>query len=223
MRTKSFRSKKRAGYTLFEMVMVQALLVAMVAASWPALRSPLGKSQLVDAAKQLRVELIKARHKAIETGQAQQFRYQPGSAVYEIVPAAKAKNAKDGALSQRSATDSRQHDSIVAGDDDVEVVTCFKLPSEVSFSDKSTSSDESESKDQMASASSSRASERDAESWSVGDEEWSSPVVFHPNGRTSNAKIALRNANDFEIEVSLRGLTGIASIGEAHRADEARR
>jgi Tfp pilus assembly protein FimT len=213
------KSKKRSGYTLFEMLMVQALLVAMVAASWPALRSPLGKSQLVDAAKQLRVELIKARHRAIETGVAQQFRYQPGTRHYEIAPAARQKSAS---LSTSSVSKSRIAD--VSNDDTEDEVICRELPSEIAFADRTSSTDEENAPGRASQVkSTTEAAERETESWSVGDEEWSSPVVFHPNGRTSSAKIALRGASDFEIEVSLRGLTGIASIGDAHRVDEARR
>ncbi|MGE3313608.1 MAG: Tfp pilus assembly protein FimT/FimU [Planctomycetaceae bacterium] len=219
MRSRLIRPKKRSGYTLFEMLMVQALLVAMVAASWPALRSPLGKSQLVDAAKQLRVELIKARHRAIETGVAQQFRYQPGADVYEIAPAGK-KSSEKNSLSARMKTESRSGSFDNA--EEAEVVTCRKLPSDISFADGSTQ-DESDSDRTTEVVSKESQQERTTESWSVGDEEWSSPVVFHPNGRTSNAKISLRGASDFQIEVSLRGLTGIASIGDAHRAEEARR
>jgi hypothetical protein len=209
MRSRNICSKKRAGYTLFEMVMVQALLVGMVAASWPALRSPMGKSQLVDAAKQLRVALIKARHKAIETGVAQQFRYQPGSTVYEIVAAGKAKSSKDELARNNESADPKAEEEAV-----------HELPSEIQFSETVAKS-EKESDSEVPAVTDSRSSA--GMPWSVGDEEWSSPVVFHPNGRTSNAKIALRGTSNFEIEVSLRGLTGIASIGEAHRVDEAKR
>lgn len=218
MRSMNNRSNKRAGYTLFEMMMVQALLVGMVAASWPALRSPMGKSQLVDAAKQLRVALIKARHKAIETGVAQQFRYQPGSTVYEIVPAGKSKSAS---AESRVAKDQTARSNQVSRDDESATVEeRHELPSEVQFSEHVAKEDR-ENESDVAAVADDRTSA--GMPWSVGDEEWSSPVVFHPNGRTSNAKIALRGASNFEIEVSLRGLTGIASIGEAHRVDEARR
>lgn len=222
MRSRTLRPKRRSGYTLFEMLMVQALLVAMVAASWPALRSPLGKSQLVDAAKQLRVELIKARHRAIETGVAQQFRYQPGADVYEIAPAGKKKSTKNESVSLSSRTISESRSSSLDANDETETVTCRKLPSDVCFSDGAMK-DESDSEQVSEAVAEETKPERTTESWSTGDEEWSSPVVFHPNGRTSNAKISLRGASDFEIEVSLRGLTGIASIGDAHRASEAKR
>lgn len=217
MRSRSVRPMKRAGYTLFEMLMVQALLVAMVAASWPALRSPLGKSQLVDAARQLRVELIKARHKAIETGVAQQFRYQPGAGVYEITPAGKSKSKDPLHVAATTKRPSGKSGKSLSTDEEFAAI-CRELPAEVSFADLCARADDVSDGSPVL-----EANHTARDPWSVGDEEWSSPVVFHPNGRTSNAKICLRGASDFEIEVSLRGLTGIASIGEVHRIVEAKR
>lgn len=45
---------------------------------------------------------------------------------------------------------------------------------------------------------------------------WSEPIVFFPNGRTSNASFALYTTGDYEyrVELNLRGLTGTARIGE---------
>jgi hypothetical protein len=220
MRSSKTTSNSRGGYTLFEMLMVQGLLVMMVAASWPMLRSPLGKNQLVDAARQIRVELVKARHKAMETGVAQQFRFQPGSKTFEVTPVvAKKPNALER-VARRGLP--------VAGDDSADAaidreselldVVHRDLPRGVRFCDAVEPASEAEQGDAPADRAAS-AARRDAV-LGTEDEEWSTPILFHPNGRTSDAKIRLKGKRNFEIEVALRGLTGIPSVGEAHRAEE---
>jgi hypothetical protein len=48
-------------------------------------------------------------------------------------------------------------------------------------------------------------------------EQWSAPIVFYPNGRASNARIRLAGPRDFFVDVTLRGLTGTATISELQR------
>ena len=50
-----------------------------------------------------------------------------------------------------------------------------------------------------------------------GEEEWSVPIVFYPNGRTSNARIRLSDQGEYYVDVSLRGLTGGARISKIRR------
>jgi prepilin-type N-terminal cleavage/methylation domain-containing protein len=53
-----------------------------------------------------------------------------------------------------------------------------------------------------------------------GEEEWSVPIVFYPNGRSSNARIRLTDQGEYYVDVSLRGLTGGARIGKIRRWQE---
>ncbi len=47
----------------------------------------------------------------------------------------------------------------------------------------------------------------------IDEDGWSQPIVFQPNGRTNNAQIRLRGERDAVVDVSLRGLTGVATSG----------
>ncbi len=210
---------ERGGYTLFEMLMVQGLLVVMVAASWPMLRSPLGKSQLVSAARQIRVELVKARHTAIETGVPQQFRFQPESNVFEVVPVVAAKprtGNSPAALSKVSVSD----DQSPAMTEEDEARSRRELPDGVQFCDL-----HEEQAEEAAQASLEKTKARaneDVVSQEEDAAEWSTPILFYPNGRTSDATIRLKGKKDVEIAVALRGLTGIPTIGEPERHKESR-
>ena len=53
-----------------------------------------------------------------------------------------------------------------------------------------------------------------------GEEEWSAPIIFYPNGRTSNARIRLSDQGKYYVDVSLRGLTGGARISKIRRWQE---
>jgi hypothetical protein len=54
----------------------------------------------------------------------------------------------------------------------------------------------------------------------VGEDGWSDPIVFYPNGRTENAHIRLKGEHHAFIEVSLRGLTGVATSGKPRHEEE---
>jgi Tfp pilus assembly protein FimT len=57
-----------------------------------------------------------------------------------------------------------------------------------------------------------------------GEGQWSAPIVFYPNGRTSNARIRLSDQGEYFVDVSLRGLTGGARVGKIRRwQDEMRK
>jgi len=82
----SLTRRRSGGYTLLEMTIVLAIIVAVAALAMPALRGPLGKAELRDAARQIRVAMARARLDAIESGTIRQFRFQPGTGIYEIGP-----------------------------------------------------------------------------------------------------------------------------------------
>jgi hypothetical protein len=49
---------------------------------------------------------------------------------------------------------------------------------------------------------------------------WSPPILFYPDGSTSNAIIVLNNKRNQVIEVSLRGITGMTQTSDVTRAEE---
>ena len=46
----------------------------------------------------------------------------------------------------------------------------------------------------------------------IGDE--APPILFYPDGTTSDAVLRLASDDELQIELSLRGLTGVTTIGE---------
>jgi Tfp pilus assembly protein FimT len=192
---------------LIEMLVVLAILAGLAAFSWPSVRTMIRKNDLRAAAKQLRSVWAKARLDAIEFGQVQRFRFQPGSGVYEIRGLADPGASDDSSASTQSTQVGSQRSSQVgsrslassggngaAHDEGVE-----SMPSGIEFAQPASQDDAILTRGEMT---------------TVSDGTWSEPVLFFPNGRTSNATVRLRGQNKSSIEVVLRGLTGSVAIGE---------
>ena len=196
----------RFGYTLMEMMIVQGVLVLLVGMSWPALRSPLAKNRLLDAAKQVRIELVRARLKAIDTGVAQQFRYQLGTGRFVVVPASVAVSTNGFRDQSTGISNHGSNASDVDGDSSSEEVEPTTLSEGIQFVDP-----EAE-----------EGSSIDAEPTtdSLDEETWSEPIFFRPNGRSNSARIALAGERGFRVGVALRGLTGAIKVGEIERSDD---
>lgn len=186
----------RCAYTLVEALIVLAVLAVLTALVWPAVRGMLAKGELRGGAKQVRVALARARLDAIESGVPQAFRYRTGAGRFETTPLTTSANASEGASirpnARRSRADARAED---------------ELPRGVWFAD----------------ARSARATDGVPPSTGRADEaDWSAPIVFFPNGRSSHARIRLAGSSGFQVEVTLRGLTGTARIGPLERIEDGR-
>jgi hypothetical protein len=212
------RGCSRCGYTLMEMITVQAVLVALVAISWPALRGSLQKNVLVDSARQVRTELLKTRQTAMETGVAHQFVYQPGGSEFGILEAAapggglgmRESDRTSGSASPRSTATS----ALSLDNKDAAKEVRRRLPSEIHFVRPSL---DDQTRSQSAAAASNNHSTR-----SIADEDTAAPpIVFFPNGRTSNARIRLAGKDRHVVELALRGVTGTVTIGDVrHETDD---
>lgn len=174
------------GFTLLEMMIVLAVLAVLTAIAWPAVRGLLAKSELQNAAKQVRNALVRARLEAMETGTIRRFRYQPGGGQFDVAILARLDAPQESPLEQTSETTSGE-----------KIVLEDALPDGVAFAGL-------DEFDELLAL----LSPEDA-----ADSDWSEPVLFYPNGRTSNAKIRIAGHRGQTIEVALRGMTGTTFVG----------
>jgi prepilin-type N-terminal cleavage/methylation domain-containing protein len=208
-RVNATSGRRRHGFTLSEMLVVLGILVTVTALAQPALRGALGDSRLRSAAKLVRVELSKARLRAMQSGIAQQFRYQLGKNRFQIVPAVAVEQAelgrtgrKTGRDDARSARTDRQAVTAEAGTAGApEELPSQELPDGICFEPAVV----------------------EPSAVVAGSEEgWSDPIVFYPNGRTKNAQIRIKGERNTVVDVSLRGLTGVATAGKPRHEEELR-
>ena len=219
------KNKIRSAYTLNEMLIVVALIGALTAMAFPMLRKPLAKHQLRAAAKLLRADLAHTRLEAIERGETLQFRYLPGGNAYrvELLNAAQREDAAyDGGASMLDdsfgfPSGQEQVDSLIettasnsaeAAEDQPE-----ELPEDVRFAASDEQGDDLDglglAADKELTASNLLERSENSDDLDLYEfEDWSEPIVFYPNGRTSNAVIQLVGDRDYRIHLTLRGVTG---------------
>jgi type II secretory pathway pseudopilin PulG len=176
--------------TLAELIAVLGVLAVLAAAAWPTVRRMLGKSELLEAGKQVRTALVEARLRAIESGRAWQFRFQRGRSRYEVAPVESFDDrVSPGHLAPGPKPMARIEES---------------LPGHVTFGADTI---------RLPDASTEEPGDlTEAEVQSGGDGPWAPPLVFQANGRAPDARIPLQHPDGRRLEVAFRGLTGSATI-----------
>jgi prepilin-type N-terminal cleavage/methylation domain-containing protein len=181
---RKLRADNRPGYTLVELLIVLAVLALILGLSLPAFRRLSSRNDVLDSARLLRAELVRARLRAIETGRPLLFQYQLGSGSFQIVP------ADDPNLSPRGSDEMSAAAAVVDAAD--------RLPAlhvGVVFVDPT------------------QASGVASELFDESGGEWSEPIVFYANGRSHNGRFQVANG-EYQVAVTLRGLTGAVRLAE---------
>ena len=192
---------RRRGFTALEMLIVLAVLAATAALMWPAMHRLLRKSAVEGAAGQVRAELAKTRLEAIQSGVPWQFRFQPGTGRYEATP--RAPGTAAGGRPLGDSVDAYGRPLVTgtvstAGGDALE----GELSAGVYFWISQMGETPAPPSD---------------DGLTDYQQPWSAPIVFYPNGRTLNAHFQVSDFREYHVEVTLRGLTGAAAIGEVLR------
>jgi Tfp pilus assembly protein FimT len=191
-------------------MVVLGLVVAVVGVSWPALRGPTADQRLRAAAKQVSNELARTRLRAMETGTVQEFRYQPGTSSFEIATYVPGDSQAIARSSGQSSAD-RDSDTVASSahalEPDQPQCQRFELPDGVSF-DGSAPDEAAVAIDHPI---------------AIEEHAWSDPIVFQPDGKTSNARIRLQRGGEAFVEVTLRGLTGVVTAGQLEHGHQVER
>jgi type II secretory pathway pseudopilin PulG len=187
---------------LIEMLVVLAVLAMLAALAWPALRGLSAQTRLKDAAGQLRVALARTRLHAIESGMPWRFRFQPGTGRFETAAGMSADDDQPWSTTPTAESDTELDTEL--GNPTEDEADEQTLPHGVTFCDP-----EQLDAPPLAPEEASRSQRLP----------WSAPIVFYPNGRTSNARIWLADRGDLHVDVVLRGLTATATIGRPKRIE----
>jgi prepilin-type N-terminal cleavage/methylation domain-containing protein len=205
---------RRSAFTLLELLLALAVLVAVAAISWPALQRPLATQHLRRAAEQVRTQWIKTRTKAINTGETYSFRYQADSGKFRV----EAQSQEASLLESAAANMSPQAGAGGSGGMSSQSTSASAAPSkpavpakpaETGLPDgvKFAGGDVTEDGRSAAIASQER-------SRGSVDLSWSQPIFFYPDGTATAARVALVGEGERAIVIELRSLTGGARIGE---------
>ena len=196
LRSSAARARHGArGVTLIEMILVLAVLVAIAAMAWPAMKGPLDDQRLRKAADIIRAQWIHARVAAMKTGRVHVFRYQIGGDIYAVQPWYAETDAVEASSDPATATTAPV---LNAGNQNSPLgVTGARLPPGITFYSGETLADAR-----------TRELNTDAAGTTMGSA-WCQPIVFYPDGSTSDSRLVLTNQRCF-VELTLRGLTGFS-------------
>ena len=194
------------GFTLMEILLVLAIIVAVMAMAAPAFTGAIENQRLRNAADIVRAQFTRAHVKAMKTGRIQVFRYEVGGREFRLEP-------------------------WVAGDDTLEAAqtpgfgpvqpTAATTPQSGAEGESATSDLRRQLPENIIfvggdAAAESRSLEIEAALQSVASREaqWSRPIMFYPDGATSDAFVIVASPRAVGIRVDLRGMTGTATVGD---------
>ncbi len=197
------------GFSVLEMIVVLAVVATALAMVLPTVLKSLSRTELDQAAKQVRDGLQQARAAAIGSGVSHEFRYQPGGRRWEVRPQANQQHAPQEVPPSATPTfaNSESVPETTPDPNMQPVVIEDQLPGGVVFADPW---------DQEPKFTPEEVANWGNTAESLPDD-WSLAIVFYPNGRSSDERIRLVSTNQTYVDVTLRGLTGMAFIGEVSR------
>jgi len=192
--------KRRRGYTLMEMLLVLAVLVMVAALAAPAMTGIMRRATLTAAGDAVRTDFTRAHVKAMKTGRIQVFRYELNGRKYRVQPWI----AGDDSLetnSQSGATEGLGMD--VAGAPAADTGEEKELPEGTTFAGGEAAV---ESRGSVVG----EAVSNDA---SAAEGDWSQPILFYPDGSSSDAFVVVSDEFERGMRIDLSGLTGTAKVG----------
>jgi prepilin-type N-terminal cleavage/methylation domain-containing protein len=183
--------RRPRGLTLVEVLLVLTLLVVVGAVTAPLLEGSFSRAGLNSAADVLRGAWAKARLAAMQTGQPYAFRLEPNGSRFQILALNELGLPESNVLEPETNVEHKAVDMLR--------LPQTRLPDGIVF----TAGEVSTSNQLLATIP------------GAAEGPWSSPIVFHPDGTTSDASILLSNSQQTTIRVTLRGLTGVSNTTDA--------
>jgi hypothetical protein len=182
----------RSGLTLVEVCLVLALLVVIAALAAPLMEGAISHAALHGGGDLVRSAWAKARLAAMENGQIYVFRFEPNGSRYQVITFERL------ALPESNALAAENPDAVPEPADLLRLRQA-RLPEGVTFHAGDVAS----------------SSQVEAVVGDLSGGPWSQPILFNADGTTSDASLVLTNDREQSLRLTLRGLTGTATIGDA--------
>jgi prepilin-type N-terminal cleavage/methylation domain-containing protein len=199
---------QHSGMTLVELLVVLALLVVIGSIVVPVFTGSFASVRLRRAGDQVLTRWSQARARAIETGEAYQFRFTPETGAYRVEPWMAVMEVGVGASrAAPSATAASTNDAASLTNDD-SAVQSRSLPEKITFHGGELAVEDALSR------------ERQVASMKSAGDELSTPILFFPDGTTSEASVVLANDRNQFVRLTLRGLTGVGRATEILSREE---
>ena len=211
-------SASRGGFTLFELLVVAALVIVIGGLIYPALISTTETQSLIRSGDMVRTFFARSRNEAMRTGQTLALRYQIGGNQFIIEPwdtgdsDIESNNAMSafnvlGQLDQSTTNDRNQTKQLLQ-----KIQT---LPEKIVFAGGTQGFDSRAFVQNDPSLNPNVANIDTSSATDLVSGTWSQPILFYPDGSTSQTEVRI-GTDDLQIFVlvRIRGLTGIAYVTE---------
>ena len=188
-------TRHRSGVTLLELLIALTIIVLLASLAVPAVDRAWERYRVKLAGDQLRAAFGHAHYEAMRTGQIQVVRMELGGSSYHLQPWMAGDEVINVSAEEAYEQTTPQYQ--------MEPVAEKKLPEDVTFASAQARFD-------------TRALEieEEANQQQTALTQWSQPLLFYPDGTSSQARITLANPRGEAVQVTLRKLTGMATVSE---------
>ncbi len=205
--------KRSRGFTLFEVLLVMALIILIGALAMPGFSRTFENQRLREAGDIIRTAWAKGRIEAMKSGRTMLFRHEIGNNRYLLEPwhgNDEYLELGDAAASTMMLVDEQlglDQSKTSSEDDRFSLVTFGRihtLPEGIKFFD---SAQEVDARNLYL------IQQMGMDTTLNTSYEWSPPILFYPDGSASQAQLRLTNSTTQRfVQLRLRGLTGIAYV-----------
>jgi Tfp pilus assembly protein FimT len=192
--------------TLVELLVVLALLVVIGSIVVPVFTGSFSSVRLRRAGDQILTRWSQARAMAIERGETYQFTFTPESGTYEVGPWMPLVDEGLGAsvtspsASRTETTTTTTSESTSTGAIEDPTGQSVTLPDTIKFQNGQIAVEDA------------LTAQRQVASMQTQGAEVSTPILFFPDGTTSQASIVLANDRNQFVRLTLRSLTGVGRV-----------
>jgi len=192
-----------AAWTLFELLLVLALLVVLAGLAMPLLEGSFTSLRLRRATDQVLAVWGQARIAAIESGRIHQFCFQPGGGDYLVEPWPRDEETAVNTIDVRQLSFTYP---VERNNEDGTVILRDCLPEGIELvggqrASRVPASGEPAPSEVVSLTAGTPAADPNGKGWSA-------PILFYPDGTTVDASLLLGNTRKQYQRASLRGLTG---------------
>ncbi|QDS92982.1 hypothetical protein FF011L_17370 [Roseimaritima multifibrata] len=208
--------RRRAGLTLLEVLLTLAIMTVLAAFALPRLDGMLGGRRLVRGAEVVRVQMMRARLQAMRTGRTHMMQCPVNGTAITTYAIQNLNDLTEAADQLGSGTALLQGGqpmaaSMQSGPETGQETQSVELPEDIKISEV-----------RVQATTRALLIENQTQSMApanVEEGQPSQPILFYPDGTTSNAAVIVTQATEgteggARIVVVLRGLTGDATVGD---------